>query len=458
MCKSKMAIDAAQPSPTTRTSRSQPTQSPRNQGPQRPTFASSSSSVEPPSTSNTSSAQYTSTSNYKLSSDTSSSSRTSLSSLRESLPETPHIYDFNEICSATNNFLAKRFASASSSTPSWRCTLRGKDVIVFQRKFRRKTETSELRALLSLICRSHHSSIVKILGASVSGDHIYLVYEFIYGANLADCLRNQRNPNFTVLSTWMSRMQIAADLAHGLDYIHNKTGLSINLVHNHIKSSSVVVTEPLFNAKICHFGAAQLCGESIGSEERKPFSTGKGKIGEISEESDESDLKESKLKRSDSRKMQFEGVRGYMSPEYQRTGEATQKSDVYAFGVVILELLSGEEPFRFKFDKTKRDFIRMSVIESAKSAIFGDGDGGGGGGPVEGRFRYWVDRRLKDSYPVEVAQKLTRVALECVHVDPDQRPNMGRVAGKISKLYLSSKTWSDNVKVPTEISVSLAPR
>lgn len=252
-------------------------------------------------------------------------------------------------------------------------------------------------------------------------------------------------------------MQIAADLAHGLDYIHNKIGLSINLVHNHIKSSSVVVTEPSFNAKICHFGAAQLCGEIIGNEDRKPFSTGKGRLGEISEECHESDLKESKLKRSDSRKMQFEGGRGYMSPEFQSTGEATQKADVYAFGVVMLELLSGEEPLKFKFDKTKRDLIRMSVIDSAKSAIFsGNADSGG---PAEGRrFRHWVDRRLKDSYPIEVAEKLTGVALECVHVDPDQRPNMGRVAGKISKLYLASKTWSDNVKVPTDISVSLAPR
>ncbi|KAF3447720.1 hypothetical protein FNV43_RR08423 [Rhamnella rubrinervis] len=119
-----MVVDAAEVSPTILTSQAQPTdQSPRT--PQRPTFAASSSFE--PSTLNTSSAQYASTSSYKLSSGTSFSSRTSLSSLRDSLPETPHIYDFNEICSATTNFLAKRYASSSSSTLSWRCTLRGKD-------------------------------------------------------------------------------------------------------------------------------------------------------------------------------------------------------------------------------------------------------------------------------------------------------------------------------------------
>ncbi|GMN24907.1 hypothetical protein TIFTF001_000743 [Ficus carica] len=245
-------------------------------------------------------------------------------------------------------------------------------------------------------------------------------------------------------------MQIATDLAHGLDYIHNKTGLSINLVHNHIKSSSVVVTEPSFKAKICHFGAAQLCGET---DVRSPSPISKGEITEISDDDDDDDESDSKLKNSrdlkrmGSGRMQFQGVMGYMSPEFQSSGVATQESDVFAFGVVILELLSGDEPLKYKFDKSKREFVKTSLIESAKWAL----EGGG-------RIRQWMDRRLRDSFPVDVAEKLTRVALECVHVEPDKRPNMGRVAGKVSKLYLESKTWSDNLTLPTDISVSLAPR
>lgn len=69
-----------------------------------------------------------------------------------------------------------------------------------------------------------------------------------------------------------------------------------------------------------------------------------------------------------------------------------------------------------------------------------------------------MDRRLKDSFPVEVAEKLIRVALDCVHVDPDKRPDMQRVAGKISKLFLDSRVWCERVRVPTEFSVSFAPR
>ncbi|KAL6187263.1 hypothetical protein ACLB2K_043377 [Fragaria x ananassa] len=89
--------------------------------------------------------------------------------------------------------------------------------VVFQRKSRTPIDLPDLQQSLSLISRSrsHHTSLIKLLGASLSGSYVYLVYEFIDGANLADCLRNPTNPSFTVLSSWLSRLQIATDLAHG---------------------------------------------------------------------------------------------------------------------------------------------------------------------------------------------------------------------------------------------------
>ncbi|WMV35799.1 hypothetical protein MTR67_029184 [Solanum verrucosum] len=368
---------------------------------------------------------------------TSVSSQASLTSFRASLPDNPQVYDFSDIRAATNNFLAKRYSSTSSSQ-SWRCTLHGKDVIIFQRRIQKSMEKAELRAKLSVICRSHYKSIIKLLGASISGDHIYLVYDFVVGSNLSLCLRNPRNPSYTVLSTWMSRIQIATDVAHGLDYIHNTTGLEIDPVHKYVKSSGIIVTEPSFNAKICHFGAAELYSGS----ESKAVTNG----GEIYEEAPA--VSTPGRKGSATRTREFEGVRGYISPEFQLTGVATQKSDVYAFGVVLLELFSGEEPVRFKYDKTTGNYSKISLIDTAREVVECGGR----------RLRNWVDRRLSDSFPVEVAQKVIRLALDCLHVEPDDRPDMRRVAGKISKLYLESKFWSDRVKMPTEISVSLAPR
>ncbi|RZC77342.1 hypothetical protein C5167_001515 [Papaver somniferum] len=85
-----------------------------------------------------------------------------------------------------------------------------------------------------------------------------------------------------------------------------------------------------------------------------------------------------------------------MSPEYLVDGIATQKSDVYAFGVVIFELLSGEEPIRVIFDKQNGQYRNVSVIETAREAVESE--------DFE-RIRRWIDRRLKDSFPVDIAKK-----------------------------------------------------
>ncbi|XP_043703563.1 lysM domain receptor-like kinase 3 isoform X2 [Telopea speciosissima] len=449
MCNCLKRTDATEPTATLRSSRnsrlskcsSSMSQSQDSRtSPISPSISSAEHSISR-SRSSTSSAVCTSGSINKGSSRASISSKTSLSSIRESLPDNPNIYDFSEICAATNNLLAKRF---SSSSAVWRCSLHGKDAIVIQRRLRRSMEASMLRERLSLICRSHHSSLIKLLGASISGDHIYLVYEYVNGVSLADCLRNPKNPNFTVLSNWMSRMKVAIDIAQGLDYIHNSFGFNQNFVHNHIRSTGLIVTDqPSFHARICHFGTAELCGE-------------------IPEYHDQH--QEGKLQIADNRSMRFEGTRGYMSPEFQATGIGTQKSDVFAFGVVLLELLSGEEPFRYRLDEEKKDYRRVSLIEMAREAmeeekdVTGKGEEEGEGGRT-GWLRRWVDRRLKDSFPVEVVEKMTRVALDCVDVDPGRRPNMRDVAGKISKLYLKSERWSNSlVGLPTGITVSLAPR
>ncbi|XP_028788954.1 lysM domain receptor-like kinase 3 [Neltuma alba] len=357
------------------------------------------------------------------------SSGSSLSSLKDSLPENAHIYQFSEISSATRHFKLEKYSSSSSSS-SWRCSIHNKDVLVFQRKFRRPMELPELRDRLAVICRSHHSSLIKLLGASVSGNYIYLVYEYVRGVNLADCLRNRLNPSFTDLSTWLSRMQIATDLAHGLDYIHHFSGLNSNFVHNHIKSSSIVITEDTLNARICHFGTSELCGEIVTAD--TPSSSNSTKLKE--------------LQRSGSRTVRLEGTRGYMAPEYLATGVATQKSDVYAFGVVVLELLSGQEALKYEFDDNG-GFTRVSVVETARLAMAEEG------GP-----RKWVDKRLKDSFPVEVAAEMIRVGLDCLDEDPNERPDMGRVALSVSKLYLDSKKWAENMGTAIDLTVSLGPR
>lgn len=135
-----------------------------------------------------------------------------------------------------------------------------------------------------------------------------------------------------------------------------------------------------------------------------------------------------------------------MAPEFQVSGVATKKSDVYAFGVVVLELLSGEEVVKFEFDDDG-GYRRISVVETARVAV-----------EENGGVRKWVDKRLRDSFPVKVAERMIRVGLECVGEDPDERPDMGRVSIEVSKLYLESKEWDQKMGTDIDFSVSLAPR
>ncbi|GAB2286853.1 hypothetical protein Dimus_021243 [Dionaea muscipula] len=388
-----------------------------------------------PRTPTTPSSNYTPGSNKPSSSSTTSSTRSrhSLSTLTHSLADNPLIYDPSQILSATSRL---RPLHRSSSSTSWRCLIDRRDVVVIQRKLRRPIDTSDLCRKLTLVCKNHHVSVVKLYGASVSGNYIHLVYEHVDGASLADCLNNPRNPNFTVLSNWLSRVRIAADIAHGLDYVHNCSGVRGGFVHNHIKSSSIMVTETALSAKLCHFGTAQLCGEVADEEEEERAAQ--------------------PLKRT--RSMKFEGTRGYMSPEFQRSGVPTLKSDVFAFGVVVLELVSGEQPLRMWTEGV--GVVRtVSLIGTAREVVgSGEEDSSGGGGEWWGRLRKWVDRRLRDSYPVVVAEKLVRLAVECVEEDPGRRPDMNRVAGLISKLHLESENWAKNLGISSDITVSLAPR
>lgn len=404
------------------------------------------------------------------------------------LPEPPKLYDFSEICAATNNFLGKRLSSSTSN--SWRCNLRGKDAVVFQRRFR--GEAAALRRRLAASSKIHHNSIVRLLGAALGGDYIYLAYEYIHGASLADCLRNPMNPAYTPLAAWVDRMQVATDLAQGLQYIHHftATGMAVapssmpgkpdghkgvsrrRPVHNRIKSSSVIITEPLHRAKICHFGAAELAGEMPSSSdseddqmEGKSRACKDDEIHEIGESPPATPLS-SKLQRSGSRKLRFEGTRGYIAPEVRDGGSPTQRSDVFAFGVVLLELLTGEEPLKYKYNRERREFERFSLIETARGAMVCEEDEGEAEVAREvalaeerhQRLRRWMDRRLGDSFPVEVAERAAGLALECVRTEAARRPDMVRVAGKLSRLLLQSRAWAEKVGVPADFTVSMAPR
>ncbi|KAM0845654.1 hypothetical protein ACQ4PT_056204 [Festuca glaucescens] len=360
-------------------------------------------------------------------STTSSSAASSLQALKQgSLPDLPLLLTFAELAAATSNF-APSHRLAPSSSNSFRCALRGHPAAVFRLALRR--DPAEVSARLAVLGHCHHASIARLYGAAASPDgSLFLAYELVPdAAPLSALLRGAaHNPAFTPLATWNSRLRVAANACDALSYIHLQAGT----VHNRLSSSSVLVCGDgaRLRAKIAHFGAADLAGE-------------------LPPDEDESQTASARHRRTGSRGRRIEGTRGYMAPEIIAGGAPSRRSDVFALGVLLLELLSGEEPVRYQHNKATGEYERTSLIETAGAAA------GGGEG-----MRRWVDRRLKDSFPVDAAETLTAVALRCVAKDPAARPEMSWVAAKVSKLFLEAQDWADKFRVPTDISVSFAPR
>jgi serine/threonine protein kinase len=380
---------------------------------------------------------------YSTSSSTASSSAASLAALRDSLPELPLLFTFADLAAATANFSSSHrlvpAAPPSSSSNSFRCSLRGHPAAVFRRPLRR--DAREVAARLAVLGHCHHAAIARLLGAAASPDRttLFLAYELVPdSAPLSALLRNPKNPSFTPLATWHSRLQLAADVCDALYYVH----LQADTIHSRLSASSVLVCGdgPLPRAKIAHFGAADLAGElpaeeKDGIEESSSRASSSGSGGH---------------RRSSSRGRRIEGTRGYMAPELVAGGPPSRRSDVFALGVVLLELVSGQEPVRYEVvNRGTGEYQRTSLIETAEAVA---AEGGGEG------MRRWVDRRLRDSFPVDAAESLTALALRCVAKDPLARPDMSWVAAKVSKLFLEAQEWAAKFRVPTDISISIAPR
>ncbi|PIA35036.1 hypothetical protein AQUCO_03700344v1 [Aquilegia coerulea] len=167
----------------------------------------------------------------------------------------------------------------------------------------------ELDILLHL---GHHENIVQLLGYCDEQDEKggrggALLFEYVPSGNLQEKLHGKA----AVRMPWKSRMWIAFQLARAIQYLHHKCTLPI--VHGDIKASNILLDDQL-NCKLCDFGSAKMGFSAT-------------------------------LLPSSSTSLSLMGSPGYIDPHYLRTGIASKKNDVYSFGVILLELITGMEAF-----------------------------------------------------------------------------------------------------------------
>ncbi|KAL9248258.1 hypothetical protein vseg_021601 [Gypsophila vaccaria] len=208
----------------------------------------------------------------------------------------------------------------------------------------------------------NHENLVKIYGCCLETYIPIMVYEYLPNASLYKHLHLTTNR-----IRWCDRLRVATGTAYALSYMHN--ALSKPVVHRNVRSFSVLLDES-FNAKLSNFGYS--------------VTLNPGKMSE---------------------KPPVLGCPGYIDPQYLETQDVTDKCDVYSFGVLLLEMLTGKQPIMMAIHGTDLVDVFVSAVEK--------------NGMTE-----MIDSEVLEQAPDNEIQQVARLALTCVAKTGDERPTM----------------------------------
>ncbi|XP_006361893.1 chitin elicitor receptor kinase 1-like [Solanum tuberosum] len=276
-------------------------------------------------------------------------------------------FSYEELAKSTDNFSISNKIGEGGFGTVYYAELRGKKAAI--KRMNREGRT-EFLAELIILTRVHHLNLVSLIGYCVERS-LFLVYEFIENGNLSQHLRGKD------VLTWSTRVQIAMDSARGLEYIHEHT--IPFYIHRDVKSANILINEN-FHAKIGDFGLSKLV------ESGNPTLN-----------------------------TRFMGTFGYMPPEYGHSGVISRKVDVYAFGVVLYELISSKDAV-----------VKEDGVDEARSLVALFDEAYSHSNQIEAISRL-IDPKLHDDYPLDSVYKMAQLAKACTEKNPEMRPTMKSV-------------------------------
>ncbi|CAH1428480.1 unnamed protein product [Lactuca virosa] len=304
--------------------------------------------------------------------------------------EKPVIISLEEIEEATNNFDEARKIGEGGFGKVYFGIIRGREAAIKKMK---SSKSKEFFAELKVLCRIHHNNVVQLLGYASGDSHLYLVYEYVQNGTLSEHLQDPLLKGHQPLS-WTARANIALDAARGIEYIHDHT--KARYVHRDIKTSNILLDMGL-KAKVADFGLTKFV-----------------------EHANEEDFIATRVV----------GTPGYLAPESICEMQTTSKTDVFAFGVVLAELITGQQALA----RDKHDPKKLKTLVAVFRAIFQDQDSGAA-------LEAQIDTNLKGSYPIEEANKMAETAMLCLSEDPCNRPEMRNVVTMLAQIVMSSIEW-----------------
>ncbi|XP_019054722.1 PREDICTED: G-type lectin S-receptor-like serine/threonine-protein kinase At4g03230 [Nelumbo nucifera] len=280
-------------------------------------------------------------------------------------------FNFKSIAAATENFSDSNKLGQGGFGSVYKGQFPGGHKIAVKRLSKSSGQgLKEFKNEVLLIAKLQHRNLVRLLGYSIKGDERMLLYEYMPNRSLDCFIFDQKR---CLLLNWEKRFNIIMGLARGLLYLHHDSRLRI--IHRDLKTSNILLDEEM-NPKISDFGLARI-------------------------------VEGNQTKENTNRVI---GTYGYMSPEYALDGFFSVKSDVFSFGVVLLEIISGMKNTGFYQSEQSSTLLGYA-------------------------WRLWkedkaldlMDKSLREPCNTFEVMKCIHVALLCIQDDADDRPTMSNV-------------------------------
>ncbi|KAI3456313.1 hypothetical protein Pfo_012976 [Paulownia fortunei] len=284
-------------------------------------------------------------------------------------------FSYNELRAATNNFHRSNKIGRGGFGTVYKGILKnGTEVAVKTLSAESKQGVREFLTEINTISNVKHPNLVELLGCCVHGPNKILVYEYLENSSIDRALLA---PKRSIKLDWERRSVICVGTARGIAYLHEE--LVPHIVHRDIKASNILLDQD-FQPKIGDFGLAKLFPDDI-----THIST------------------------------QIAGTTGYLAPEYVLGGQLTMKADVYSFGVLTLEVVSGRSSANTNYGGAQKLLLEWAW------ELF-----------EQGKLLDLVDPELEE-FPKDEVVRYMKVALFCTQANASRRPLMSQVLEMLSK-------------------------
>ncbi|KAI5060994.1 hypothetical protein GOP47_0023499 [Adiantum capillus-veneris] len=322
-----------------------------------------------------------------LFSDLGSSSSMSLSSSMATYASTARTFTLAELEKATDNFRIENVVGEGGFGRVY-CGILDDGTKIAVKVLTRDQGGKEFISEVEMLSRLHHRNLVKLIGICTEEHTRCLVYDLIPNGSVESHLHGVDKESSPL--DWEARMKIALGAARGLAYLHEDSNPRV--IHRDFKASNILL-ENDFTPKVSDFGLAKVAPD----EGREHLST------------------------------RVMGTFGYVAPEYAMTGHLLVKSDVYSYGVVLLELLSGRQPVDILKPPGQANLVTWArPLLTSREGV-----------------ELLVDPALGRNFPFDNLVRVAAIASMCVHPEVSHRPFMGEVVQALKLVYNDTEVHNE---------------